>query len=109
MYVKQKDFNTGTLYDVTIYDHRDGYENLSVIVSDSALMETTADKQHLYLHLFSGEQFCQEKPELTLRLRPALNNVIEEDFRVLSRHPLHMTVSGNTGVKALFEECNAFR
>ena len=61
MYVKHKDFNTGTLYDVTIYDHRDGYENLSVIVSDSAYMETTADKQHLYLHLFSGEQFCQEK------------------------------------------------
>ena len=61
MYVKHKNFDTGTLYDVTIYDHRDGYENLSVIVSDSAFMETTADKQHLYLHLFSGEQFCQEK------------------------------------------------
>lgn len=61
MYVKHKDFDTGTLYDVTIYDHRDGYENLSVIVSDSAYMETTADKQHLYLHLFSGEQFGQEK------------------------------------------------
>ena len=61
MYVKHKNFDTGTLYDVTIYDHRDGYENLSVIVSDSAYMETTADKQHLYLHLFSGEQFCQEK------------------------------------------------
>ena len=61
MYVKHKDFNTGVLYDVTIYDHRDGYENLSVIVSDSAFMETTADKQHLYLHLFSGEQFSQEK------------------------------------------------
>lgn len=61
MYVKHKDFDTGALYDVTIYDHRDGYENLSVIVSDSAFMETTADKQHLYLHLYSGEQFCQEK------------------------------------------------
>jgi len=61
MYVKHKNFNNGYLYDVTIYDHRDGYENLSVIVSDSAFMETTADKQHLYLHLFSGEQFCQEK------------------------------------------------
>ena len=24
-------------------------------------METTADKQHIYLHLFSGEQFCQDK------------------------------------------------
>ena len=61
MYVKHKDFDTGALYDVTIYDHREGYENLSVIVSDSAFMETTADKQHLYLHLYSGEQFCQEK------------------------------------------------
>ena len=25
MYVKHKNFDTGTLYDVTIYDHRDGY------------------------------------------------------------------------------------
>lgn len=61
MFVKHKDFKTGGLYDVTIYDHREGYENLSVIVSDSAYIETSADKQHLYLHLFSGEQFCQEK------------------------------------------------
>ena len=61
MFVKHKDFKTGSLYDVTIYDHREGYENLSVIVSDSAYIETSADKQHLYLHLFSGEQFCQEK------------------------------------------------
>ena len=61
MYVRHKNFDTGMLYDVTIYDHRDGYENLNVIVSDSAYMETTADKHHLYLHLFSGEQFGQEK------------------------------------------------
>lgn len=61
MYVKHKNFDSGMLYDVTIYDHSDGYENLSVIVSDSASMETTADKQHIYLHLFSGEQFCQDK------------------------------------------------
>ncbi len=59
-------------------------------------------------YLNAYEQFCQEKPELTLRLRPALNNVIEEDFQVLSRHPLHMTVSGNTGVKALFDQCSAY-
>ena len=60
MYVKHKDFSTGMMYDVMIYDHREGYEKLSVIVSDSAYMETTADKQHLYLHLYSGEQFGQE-------------------------------------------------
>jgi len=61
MYVRHKNFDSGMLYDVTIYDHRDGYENLNVIVSDSAYMETTADKHYLYLHLFSGEQFGQEK------------------------------------------------
>ena len=61
MFVKHKNFDTGTLYDVTIYNHSDGYDNLSVIVSDSAYLETTADKQHLYLHLFSGEQFSQDR------------------------------------------------
>lgn len=60
MYVKQKDFDSGMLYDVVIYDHRKGYENLNVIVSDSGYIETTSDKQHLYLHLFSGEQFGQD-------------------------------------------------
>ena len=61
MFVKHKNFDTGTLYDVTIYNHSEGYDNLSVIVSDSAYLETTADKHHLYLHLFSGEQFSQDK------------------------------------------------
>ena len=60
LYVRHKDFNSGMLYDVTIYDHRKGYDNLNVIVSDSAYLETTSDKQHLYFHLFSGEQFGQE-------------------------------------------------
>lgn len=61
MYVRHKDFSKGTLYDVIIYDHRNGYENLTVIVADSGYLETTSDKQHLYLHLFSGEQFGQEE------------------------------------------------
>ena len=60
MYVKHKDFNTGMLYDLTIYDHRNGYENLSVIVADSGYMETTADKEHLYFHLSSGFWFSQD-------------------------------------------------
>lgn len=60
MYVRHKDFDTGMMYDVTIYDHRDGYEKLRIIVSDSAYLETTADKQHLYLRLYSGEQFGQQ-------------------------------------------------
>lgn len=60
MYVRHKNFDTGFMYDVTIYDFSDGYDQMNVIVSDSANMETTADKHHIYLHLYSGEQFGQD-------------------------------------------------
>jgi len=60
MYVKHKNFDTGFMYDVTIYDFSEGYDKMNVIVSDSANMETTADKHHIYLHLYSGEQFGQD-------------------------------------------------
>lgn len=60
MYVRHKNFDTGFMYDVTIYDFSNGYDQMNVIVSDSANMETTADKQHIYLHLYSGEQFGQD-------------------------------------------------
>ena len=35
----------------------DEIENAQIIKSDSGRLEMTADKQHLYLHLYSGEQF----------------------------------------------------
>ena len=60
MYVRHKNFDTGFMYDVTIYDFSEGYDQMNVIVSDSANMETTADKHHIYLHLYSGEQFGQD-------------------------------------------------
>ena len=45
------------LYNVMIYNFSDGFENAHIIVADSGKMETTADKKHLYLHLYDGEQF----------------------------------------------------
>ena len=57
LYVKQKDENTGMLYDVVIYNMRDGVDNVHIILSDSARLETSTDKQFLLLHLFSGELF----------------------------------------------------
>ena len=57
LYVKHKNPDTGMLYDVTIYDISEGYENISVIVADSGKLETTADKQHLFLRIYSGEMF----------------------------------------------------
>ncbi len=57
LYVKHKDRKTGMLYDVLIYNFEKGFENAQIIKSDSGRLEMTADKQHLYLHLYSGEQF----------------------------------------------------
>ena len=57
LYVKQKDEATGMLHDVVIYNMRDGVDNVHIILSDSARLETSNDKQFLLLHLYSGELF----------------------------------------------------
>lgn len=57
LYVKKKDPNTGMLYGVMIYNFSDGFENAHIIQADSGRMMVTADKEHLLLHLYSGEQF----------------------------------------------------
>lgn len=57
LYVKQKNKENGMMYGVMIYDLADGFENARIIVADSGRMEMTADKKHLQLHLYSGEQF----------------------------------------------------
>ncbi len=57
LYVKQKNRKTGMLYDVLIYNFEKGFENAQIIKADSGRLEMTADKHHLYLHLYSGEQF----------------------------------------------------
>ena len=55
--IHKKDRKTGMLYDVLIYDLKDGPENAHIIYADSGRMEMTADKQHLNLFLYSGELF----------------------------------------------------
>ena len=57
LYVKSKNRKTGMLYDVLIYNFEKGFDNAQIIKSDSGRLEMTADKKHLYLHLYSGEQF----------------------------------------------------
>ena len=45
------------LKDILIYNFSDGFENAHIIWASEGKMEMTADKQHLYLHLYNGEQF----------------------------------------------------
>ncbi|KAA6330589.1 hypothetical protein EZS27_020722 [termite gut metagenome] len=57
LYVKKKDRKTGLLYNVVIYNFSDGFENAHIILADTAKLEMTADKKHLYFHLYNGEMF----------------------------------------------------
>lgn len=57
IFVRKKDKDTGQLQDVLIYNFSEGFENARVIWAEEGKMETAADKQHLFLHLYNGEQF----------------------------------------------------
>lgn len=54
--VKEKNKETGMLYDVMIYDVNRG-DNVTILLADSARMAMTPEMSHLYLHLYEGEQF----------------------------------------------------
>lgn len=57
LYVEKKDRKTGMLYDVSIYDITSGFNNMVVIISDSAKMSMSEDKLSLLFTLHNGQQF----------------------------------------------------
>ena len=57
LYVQKKDINTGKLYGVMIYRMTNSYEDAAIILADSAMLQSTAEKKHLLLTLWSGEWF----------------------------------------------------
>ena len=57
LYVQRKDVKTGMLYGVMIYRMTGSYEDQAIILADSAMLQATAEKKHLILHLWSGEWF----------------------------------------------------
>ena len=63
IYVQKKDINTGMLYDVMIYRQTGNYEDQAIILADSAKMQSTEEKKHLLLTLWSGEWFENMKQQ----------------------------------------------
>ena len=57
LYVQKKDLETGMLYGVMIYRMTNSFEDAAIILADSGRLQSTADKQHLLLSLYSGEWF----------------------------------------------------
>ena len=57
LYVQKKDLDRGVLYGIMIYRMNGGYEDAAVILADSGRIQTTEEKKHLLLTLYSGEWF----------------------------------------------------
>lgn len=57
LYVEKKDLNTGHLYNIMVYRMTDSYEDQAIILADSGMLQSTAEKKHLILNLWNGEWF----------------------------------------------------
>lgn len=57
IYVQHKDLNSGKLYGIMIYRMTGSYEDQAIILADSGMLQSTEEKKHLVLTLWSGEWF----------------------------------------------------
>ena len=57
LYVQKKDMQTGMLYGIMIYRMTNSFEDAAIILADSGMLQSTAEKKHLLLNLYSGEWF----------------------------------------------------
>lgn len=57
LYVQKKNMETGRLYGIMIYKLNNSFEDAAIILADSGMMQSTADKKHLMLTLDNGEWF----------------------------------------------------
>ena len=57
LYVSKKNIDTGKLYGIMIYRMTGSYEDQAIILADSGMLQSTAEKKHLLLTLWSGEWF----------------------------------------------------
>ena len=57
IYVEKKDLKTGHLYDVMVYRQTESYEDQAIILADSGMLQSTADKKHLLMTMWNGEWF----------------------------------------------------
>lgn len=81
LYVEHKDQKTGMLYDVMIYDIASGFNNMAVIICDSAEMTSNEDKTMLIFTMYSGQQFQNWNQGKTIRYDQDFVPYSRENFR----------------------------
>jgi lipopolysaccharide export system permease protein len=57
LYVREKDYDTGALLDVMVYDFSKGFDNAAVTTADTVYVKMTEDKLNLKLLFKNGESF----------------------------------------------------
>ena len=63
IYVQKKDLEKGVLYGIMIYRQNGNYDDHAIILADSGRLQSTAEKKHLLLTLYSGEWFENMKSQ----------------------------------------------
>ena len=63
IYVQKKDLQTGMLYGMMIFRQTGSYEDQAIILADSGMLQSTAEKKHLLLTMWSGEWFENMKQQ----------------------------------------------
>ncbi len=63
LYVQKKDIYTGMLYGMMIFRQTGSYDDQAIILADSGMLQSTAEKKHLLLTLWSGEWFENMKQQ----------------------------------------------
>lgn len=108
LYVQKKDVNTGKLYGVMIYRMTDSYEDAAIILADSAMLQSTAEKKHLVLTLWSGEWFenmqsseIANSAAVPYRRETFVNKKIILDFDADFSMTDASSLSGNARAKSL--------
>ena len=57
LFVQKKNMETGKLYGIMIYRMTGSFEDQAIILADSGMLQSTEEKKHLVLSLWSGEWF----------------------------------------------------
>lgn len=83
LFVKHKDQNTGLLYGVMIYDVKEGGDNSTILMADSAQMAFTPDNRYLFLHMYYGEQFENLREQRSLDQNVPFRRETFEDKEIL--------------------------
>ncbi len=110
IYVQKKNTETGMLYGIMIYKMTGSYEDAAIILADSGMLQSTAEKKHLVLTLHNGEWFENMKSQelagsasVPYRRESFIRKKIVLDFNGDFSMSDASAISGNAKTKTLKE------